>query len=41
MLRNYRNLMGWDVATGKPLPETLRRFGLEEAIPQLWGESCE
>ena len=29
MLRNYYRLMGWDEETGKPLPETLRKLGLE------------
>jgi aldehyde:ferredoxin oxidoreductase len=32
----YYELMGWDRETGKPLPDTLRRFGLEHTIPQLW-----
>lgn len=31
----YRNL-GWDRATGKPLPETLRRLGLEQVAAELW-----
>ncbi|MDP2950404.1 MAG: aldehyde ferredoxin oxidoreductase C-terminal domain-containing protein [Chloroflexota bacterium] len=29
MLRTYYRLMGWDEATGVPLPETLRSLGLE------------
>jgi len=37
MLRNYYQQMGWDPATGKPTPDTLRRLGLEEVIPHLWG----
>jgi len=36
MVRNYYNLMGWDEKTGKPLPETLKKLGLEFVIPQLW-----
>ncbi|MBA7625008.1 putative oxidoreductase YdhV [subsurface metagenome] len=34
----YYELMGWDKETGKPLPDTLRRFGLEHTIPELWGK---
>jgi len=37
MLRNYYTLLGWDVATSKPLPETLKRLGLEDVVPHLWG----
>ncbi|MFH1639701.1 MAG: aldehyde ferredoxin oxidoreductase C-terminal domain-containing protein, partial [Chloroflexota bacterium] len=29
----YYEGMGWDKETGKPLPETLKRYGLEFAIP--------
>jgi aldehyde:ferredoxin oxidoreductase len=36
MLRNYYRLMGWDEETGKPLPETLRKLGLEHVIRDLW-----
>lgn len=32
MKRNYWRSMGWDEETGKPLPETLRRLGLESLI---------
>ena len=28
MLDDYYRQMGWDTATGKPLPETLKRLGL-------------
>jgi aldehyde:ferredoxin oxidoreductase len=28
--------MGWDRATGKPNPETLRKLGLDFVIPDLW-----
>lgn len=34
----YYQSMGWDKETGKPLPDTLRSFGLEYAIPELWGK---
>ena len=36
MLENYYNLMGWDVETGKPLPETLKNLGLEQIIADIW-----
>ncbi len=36
MRSKYYEQMGWDKETGKPLPDTLRRFGLEFAIPELW-----
>lgn len=36
MIRNYYSLMGWDEKTSKPLPETLRKLGLDFIIPQLW-----
>ncbi len=32
----YYEQMGWDKETGKPLPETLARLGLEHVIPDLW-----
>jgi len=28
--------MGWDEETSKPLPETLRKYGLEHVIRDLW-----
>lgn len=31
---NYYEQMGWDVATGKPLPETLRRYGLGHLVEE-------
>jgi aldehyde:ferredoxin oxidoreductase len=31
---NYYEQMGWDVATGMPSPDTLRRFGLEELVKE-------
>ena len=36
MRSKYYELMGWDKETGKPLPETLKKFGLEHVIPDLW-----
>jgi aldehyde:ferredoxin oxidoreductase len=35
MKGHYFELMGWDPATGKPLPHTLRSLGLEKLIPDL------
>ncbi len=31
---NYYAQMGWDVATGRPLPETLQRYGLEFTLTE-------
>jgi aldehyde:ferredoxin oxidoreductase len=31
MLKNYYRTMGWDENTGKPLPETLEKFGIDVA----------
>jgi aldehyde:ferredoxin oxidoreductase len=36
MLDDYYRQMGWDEKTGKPLPETLERLGLGEAIEDIW-----
>ena len=36
MLDIYYREMGWDRATGKPLPETLRKLDLADIIPDLW-----
>ncbi|MBN2321776.1 MAG: aldehyde ferredoxin oxidoreductase family protein [Acidobacteria bacterium] len=36
--RNYYEQMGWDPETGKPLPETLKKLGLDDLIPGLKGE---
>ncbi len=36
MLDAYYVARGWDPITGKPLPDTLRRLGLEEMISDLW-----
>jgi len=35
-IKTYYKHMGWDEQTGKPLPETLRNLGIEDAIPKLW-----
>jgi aldehyde:ferredoxin oxidoreductase len=37
MLDKYYELRGWDKATGKPTPEKLRELGLEDYIPDIWG----
>ncbi len=36
MLDVYYQHMGWDRKSGKPLPETLKRLGLDEIIKDLW-----
>src|SRR5512136_1873896 len=36
MLDNFYRIMGWDRASGKPLPETLEKLGLKHIIPDLW-----
>ncbi len=33
--RNYYEQMGWNTATGKPLPETLERLGLGQLVKDL------
>jgi aldehyde:ferredoxin oxidoreductase len=38
MRRAYYRGKGWDEETGRPLPETLRKLGLEHTIPELWGK---
>ena len=35
MVQNYYRLMGWDEKTGTPLPETLRKLGLDELIEDV------
>lgn len=32
----YYDAMGWDPATGKPLPQTLHALGQDELIPVFW-----
>lgn len=36
MLDMYYERMGWDKETGKPLPETLKKLGLEHVIKDIW-----
>lgn len=36
MLDIYYEGMGWDHRTGKPLPETLKKLGLDYIIPDIW-----
>lgn len=35
--RDYYRSKGWDEETSKPLPQTLRRLGLENVAKDLWG----
>ena len=37
IIRRIREGLGWDVESGKPLPETLKRLGLDFIIKDLWG----
>ncbi len=32
----WYDLVGYDIQTGKPKPETLRKYGLDHIIPDLW-----
>ena len=36
MRRIYWKRMGWDEINGKPLPETLEKYGLDKLISDLW-----
>lgn len=36
MRRVYYELMGWDLKTGRPMPETLKQVGLADLIPDAW-----
>ena len=36
MMDVYYRDMGWDRASGKPLPETLERLGLDSIVHDLW-----
>jgi aldehyde:ferredoxin oxidoreductase len=36
MLDNYYRILGWDIKTGKPLPETLEKLGLDHVIQDIW-----
>jgi len=40
MLAEYYKGMGWDITTGKPLPETLKSLGLDDVAGDLWPESA-
>jgi len=35
MVTTYYDMRGWD-HDGRPLPETLKRVGLEDALKELW-----
>jgi aldehyde:ferredoxin oxidoreductase len=35
ILDRYYTKMGWDL-TGKPLPDTLKKYGLEYVVKDLW-----
>ncbi|MFH0846559.1 MAG: aldehyde ferredoxin oxidoreductase C-terminal domain-containing protein [Chloroflexota bacterium] len=37
MRRKYYEAMGWDGTTGKPLPETLKKYGIPHVITDLYG----
>lgn len=39
MMENYYKLMGWDIKTGKPYPETLNSLGLEYLVKDIWDEA--
>ncbi|MBN2061297.1 MAG: hypothetical protein JW882_12865 [Deltaproteobacteria bacterium] len=36
MVKNYYRHMGWDENTGRPLPETLKKLGIGDAVAKLW-----
>jgi aldehyde:ferredoxin oxidoreductase len=38
MVEDFYEAMGWDRDTGVPLPDTLRRLGLDDLIPDLYPE---
>ncbi|RMF86327.1 MAG: hypothetical protein D6736_15340 [Nitrospinota bacterium] len=40
MLDVWYETVGYDRKTGRPLPETLRRLGLEHLIPEVWGKEA-
>lgn len=35
-VQNFYRELGWDIETSKPLPQTLRRLGLEAVIDDIW-----
>jgi aldehyde:ferredoxin oxidoreductase len=40
MIDEYYKGMGWDRETGKPLPDTLKRLGLEGILNDLWQDTA-
>jgi aldehyde:ferredoxin oxidoreductase len=38
MRARYYEIVGWDLETGRPKPETLARYGLQDVARDLWGE---
>lgn len=40
MLDQYYRLHGWDVKTGIPTQETLRKYGLDDLVPDLEHPAC-
>jgi aldehyde:ferredoxin oxidoreductase len=36
IVKNFYKLMGWDVQTGKPLPQTLKELDIEHVIKDIW-----
>jgi len=36
ILAEYYKQMGWDQATGRPFPDTLKKLGLESVISDIW-----
>ncbi len=38
MLDTWYETVGYDRKTGRPLPDTLSRLGLEDVIEPLWGK---
>ena len=41
MIDRYYEVMGWDLKTGKPWRETLKKAGLDEVATDLWGDEYE
>jgi aldehyde:ferredoxin oxidoreductase len=38
MRANFYRLVGWDLATGRPLPETLTALDMADVVLDLWGD---
>jgi aldehyde:ferredoxin oxidoreductase len=38
-IRDYYEHLGWDRRFGKPWLKTLKKLGLEEFVPLVWGET--